>query len=136
MSLVATWCYCSDGKWYEDPVWYELAEDSKTRSWFLCLDDDDPPELVIQLTDDEYKHHKRPAVPELDYFKITGGWSYSFGRWFGLSHSSPVKQAMRHGVGVFGKLTKVPPPPGQFDSVSEERPDYMGCYYDLRRARK
>ena len=43
MSLVSTWVKMADGKWYQNPTIF-----SKSRNWYLCFDDDDPPELVIK----------------------------------------------------------------------------------------
>lgn len=40
MSLVSTYVRATDGYFYQDPV---LSGDG----WFVCFDDDDPPELVI-----------------------------------------------------------------------------------------
>jgi hypothetical protein len=42
MSLVATWARAQDGYYYKNPV-------LRGPDWFLCFDDDDPPELVIAV---------------------------------------------------------------------------------------
>lgn len=42
MSLVPTWVLAVDGQFYENPIF-------KGNGWFLCFDDDDPPELVIRM---------------------------------------------------------------------------------------
>jgi hypothetical protein len=41
MSLVSSYVYADDGKWYQNPSIGVVGE------WFLCFDDDDPDELVI-----------------------------------------------------------------------------------------
>lgn len=41
MSLVSTYCLADDGKWYKEPV-------LGGEDWFICFDDDDPPELVFK----------------------------------------------------------------------------------------
>ena len=41
MSLVSTWVKAKDGLFYKNP---ELSD----KDWFICFDDDDPPELVIK----------------------------------------------------------------------------------------
>lgn len=41
MSLVSTYVQADDGKWYQNPV-------LKGKGWFLCYDDDEPIEIVIQ----------------------------------------------------------------------------------------
>lgn len=51
MSMVPTYVLATDGKFYKNPV---LGDTDNT--WFLCFDDDDPPELVIR--------HTNPARPE------------------------------------------------------------------------
>lgn len=46
MSLVSTYVLCTDGQMYRDPTWHGRHENR--LKWFLCFDDDDPPELVIE----------------------------------------------------------------------------------------
>lgn len=41
MSLVSTYCLADDGQWYREPV-------LRGEDWFICFDDDDPPELVFK----------------------------------------------------------------------------------------
>lgn len=60
MSLVSTYVIADDGLYYRDPV---LEGDG----WFICFDDDDPPELVIrcfQYNDPQMllKAHKLPFI--------------------------------------------------------------------------
>lgn len=43
MSLVPTWVRAVDGLYYKDPLLVG-------ENWFLCFDDDDPPELVIKTS--------------------------------------------------------------------------------------
>lgn len=43
MSLTHCYVLADDGKWYNYPV---LSDDS--HDWFICFDDDDPPELVVK----------------------------------------------------------------------------------------
>jgi hypothetical protein len=45
MSLVGTFVKCTDGNWYQGLVY--RAQDN---TWFICFDDDDPPELVARET--------------------------------------------------------------------------------------
>lgn len=40
MSLVPTYAQAVDGWFYKEPTW-------RGEGWFICLDDDDPPELVM-----------------------------------------------------------------------------------------
>jgi hypothetical protein len=48
MSLVSTYVRAADGDLYRNPV---LADE--TNGWYLCFDDDDPPELVWKIRKDE-----------------------------------------------------------------------------------
>ena len=43
MSLVSSFVVMNDGKFYQNPIIYD-----ETGDWFLCFDDDDPPEFVIR----------------------------------------------------------------------------------------
>src|SRR3954471_8161053 len=46
MSLGSTWVLGDDGLYYQNPVMGEF------ENWYICFDDDDPPELVIAKTYD------------------------------------------------------------------------------------
>lgn len=61
MSMVPTYVKADDGKYYKNPV---LGD--KENTWFLCFDDNDPPELVIRKSN--------PAQPEeiLKAIGVTG----------------------------------------------------------------
>lgn len=43
MSLVSTYVVMADGKYYQNPVIYD-----ETGDWFICFDDEEPPEFVIR----------------------------------------------------------------------------------------
>lgn len=55
MSLVPTWVLAHDGMYYKNPVLRSNAEiwnsphggPVEREKWFICFDDDDPPEIVI-----------------------------------------------------------------------------------------
>jgi len=128
MSLVATWCYCSDGCWYEEPVWKGLDQNG-LNIWFLCLDDDDPPEMVIRtdraaIGTRAELNAMRPKLPWLRYISQVSPAGH---RYFGGSFHKAVS--------CWTEFIQVPPPPEKYDSKSETRPSYMGCYYDLRKKR-
>jgi hypothetical protein len=114
MSLVASFAKCSDGLYYEGP-W-------SGDGWFLVLDDDEPPELVVKLE----------RWPELDTEKLTviREWCkehvpffYAMedrgtaGRLFGSS-----THGFMQGHAWFGLLKGFPPPP---DSNGQE--EWHGC---------
>jgi len=42
MSLVSSYIHCEDGKYYKNLVYQD-----EEGTWFLCFDDDEPPEIVI-----------------------------------------------------------------------------------------
>lgn len=62
MSLVSTYVRAVDGKLYRDPI--VVGND-----WFLCFDDDDPPELVVRAMG---------ALPELQCIRAICGHTRSF----------------------------------------------------------
>ena len=95
MSLGAVWAGpCSDGRWYEEPSWNAYNEDGG-RNWFVCLDEDDPAELVVRV---------ELEAPELSWFahkklKESGRCC------LGADHAFlPAKRA-------FGGFVCAPPPP-------------------------
>lgn len=45
MSMVSTYALADDGQWYREPV-------LSGAGWFICFDDDDPPELVWRVDAD------------------------------------------------------------------------------------
>jgi hypothetical protein len=114
MSLTSTWIQCNDKKWYENPKWCDLQEDG-TYTWFVCLDDDDPPELVVKIDRSE---------PEIPWFKPTTESSSYSGRYFGDERRFHPARSR------FGEIPSRPPPPQVFDEVSSAKPEYMGHWYE------
>ena len=54
MSLVPTWVRADDERWYKNPIL------SNKCDWFICFDDEDPPELVYNSkiwTDETILNH-------------------------------------------------------------------------------
>ena len=45
MSLTSTYVLMGDNKWYKNPIITNLLTESM---WFICYDDDDPIELVVE----------------------------------------------------------------------------------------
>ncbi len=43
MSMSATWVQCNDALYYREPRYGDDA------TWFVCFDDDDPPEVVVRM---------------------------------------------------------------------------------------
>ena len=116
MSMTENYCLCSDGNWYGGAIWTDGKEEYE---WFVCLDDDDPPELVVR------DYAEMPSIP-----------------WFRperqLAKAGFRKQAgKRHFAGkyhwansVFGQLCKVPPVPQKWNSKHANRHELHGVFFD------
>lgn len=117
MSLVSTYVKAVDGKWYQDPV-LEGVSDSGHK-WFLCFDDEDPPELVYQ-----WGSHRDPAGKVLRKAGI---------RWANMRHARASTRCFLGGSymadGYFVDLTSPIPVPARYDAVFEFQPQRDGCYY-------
>lgn len=61
MSLVPTWVRMKNSKWYRDPVIYDKFE---LASWYICFDDKDPAEIVIQKPDKQLTKKERKLAIE------------------------------------------------------------------------
>lgn len=48
MSLVSSYVLFDNGRWYRDPT-------IRGEDWYLCFDDDDPPEVVIKTVEGQSK---------------------------------------------------------------------------------
>ncbi len=60
MSLVSTFVRMANDKWYKNPTISDL-----TNNWFLCFDDDDPPELVIYQPQQLSKEKRMERIFEI-----------------------------------------------------------------------
>lgn len=49
MSLVSHFVIMDNGIWYKNPEIFD-----KTGNWYICFDDDDPPEIVVHHTDQKH----------------------------------------------------------------------------------
>jgi len=120
MSLVATWCRCADGNWYSEPVW--AGPDPANPDWFLCLDDDDPPEVVVK------KGADGPTFPWFKYASLKPCGSRIFTmREAGTNFEfTPARHA-------FGSFKKTPPVPNRFDQVRPTREGIaQGVFYEVK----
>jgi hypothetical protein len=115
MSLNSPYVCCSDSKWYKDPVW-------RGPDWFVCYDDDDPPEIIIKadskLSFDEALKlcgHKACAT-----FRFRGGVERVFDK-------EGVKFA--RAKSCFFKPSGLPRPPDEFGAVFDEAPSVPGVFY-------
>lgn len=122
MSLGPTFIQAADDLWYREASY-------RGEGWFLCFDEDDPPELVVakggKLTAEEILEqrgiaysHLRPHVTGLRCFD----WE-SFGDY-------------RPSRAYFLRITAPPPKPDQWEGdPSEKRPEEQGTYLSFARRR-
>lgn len=66
MSLVPTYVQAVDGQFYKNPI-------LSGNDWFLCFDDDDPPELVVEVKHQSKLQVRARAVKILEELKIQCG---------------------------------------------------------------
>ncbi len=128
MSQMPTYCKCSDGRWYEGP--WRGYNDKGEQIWFLVLDDNDDPELVVKV-DNRFGRKAtwaawKDVFPVLDWFEPRKHVMTS-GRIFGGGN-------FHDAVAVFGILTKLPPPPAH-EKGWDECPSGQYFFYDLSRKR-
>lgn len=125
MSLVPTFVMAVDGKFYENPTL--RGEDSDGARWFLCFDDDDPPELVIETKG--RRVNASHAVKILDNigvkYKLLGGSPMVCGRCF-------TDDGFADGASFFFNLKSAIPIPKGFDSVIEGRPQRECVFYEFK----
>lgn len=110
MSLVSTYVRAVDGKLYRNPV-------IRGEGWFLCFDDDDPPELVVS---------KEVPKPHLSCFDETGK-GFVCSRVFGGSAGSHLQAAHSY----FGKLIEPIPIPTEHEGTVDDVVEIVqGVVYD------
>jgi len=73
MSLVSDYTIMADGKWYKNITIYD-----ESQNWFLCFDDNEPPEIVI-YNPDKTSSNKQKIIKIREvlkkaniYAKVTG----------------------------------------------------------------
>ena len=49
MSLVSHFVIMDNTIWYKNPIIFD-----ETHNWYICFDDDDPPEIVVHHTDQKH----------------------------------------------------------------------------------
>ncbi len=124
MSLVASYAYCKDGKFYREPVW-------RGDTFFLCLDDDDPPELVIMkpkaLTVEDAKKMATNILTVLGIKAkiIEGSYFGGASRIFKKGSFKFIK-AFRY----FLEIVEPPPPPNEWEKTpTTDVSKVDGCIY-------
>ena len=119
MSLVPTYVQCADGKWYKDPLMGNID------TYFLCFDDDEPPEIVI---DEEcFNNGIRPenVIKALHLDALQIGKLRRSERCFGKSlieRSNKIE--MKPAVSCFIRIYRAPDPKTviRHDGVSQNFP--------------
>ncbi len=120
MSCVTTYVQAVDGKWYAEPSFRGV--DTAGRHWFLCFDDDDPPELVLEEKDGKVnKDDARRCLEALGFsFAIAAAGGVS-----GRQFNSRTRRARSFDVTIYSRI----PVPAKYDGVFDARPSGQGCFY-------
>lgn len=71
MSLGPVYVLAVDGQYYENPVFRGRESESPYKRWFLCFDDSEPPELVIERGGALLTQKRAMAILETLGFKAT-----------------------------------------------------------------
>jgi hypothetical protein len=118
MSLVSTWVAAVDGRFYQNPI---LEGDG----WFVCFDDDDPPELVISKTLQKTPQQvlQDAGIPWRSVDKPRDSGERIF------------KKKWKWAKTCFFELSNPIPVPQRFDAVSDN-PTGQGCYYRFTKVRR
>lgn len=114
MSLGAVYIKCTDGNFYADPVFRGTTTDG--RKWFLCFDEDDDPELVIEVRESAVT--VKDAISVLKSLKVGYGKVRSFGvsgRCLTGSFDDPFEQAASFFISGLWRI----PVPTEHDGVSK-----------------
>jgi hypothetical protein len=121
MSLVATYVFCEDKKWYKN-----LSYRDPRGNWFVCFDDDEPVELVIKQEANLDPHN---ILHDLGILYSTIGSRISSGRLFNPKTLTFTK-AYSYFVDCYGSQPfPTPRESDTYDSVHSEHPKKGGVYY-------
>lgn len=118
MSLVSTYVQAVDGKFYRNPTIRE-------KDWFLCFDDEEPPELVVK---DSLLKTKKPwkILNEARIKHKPEGYQ----PWKGDRSAGRLFGGKFHpGTGFFIEITARIPVPTHHDGIYDEKPKKQGVYY-------
>lgn len=116
---MSTYVRAVDGQLYRNPV-------VEGKHWFVCFDDDEPPELVVE------KEHQRPG---LSWFKM-GTWNKNHPKHGHRCFGGNIHDT-RAALAYFGKLAARIPVPKRHDGVAKADEIGQGVIYDpLPKAKK
>ncbi len=109
MSLVGTYVRAEDGQLYRGPVIYG-------DGWFVCFDDDDPPELVV---------FEGTEVPSLPWLRLKGKANGG-----GSRCVPPTWEPMAEANSYWCKLLAPIPVPELHDGTTTKDKIMQGVVYD------
>lgn len=109
MSVGTTYVKSSDGKWYAEPSLRGVTKDGK--QWYLCFDEDDPPELVVQVG----------GANPVEILK-SAGVSFS-----GITKNGVSGRCIGEAASYWVNITKPIPTPTKHDGAFD-KPDRIGAY--------
>lgn len=123
MSLVPTWVRATDGRYYKNPILH--GED-----WFVCFDDDDPPELVVvQVPGEGREDARRRAEGILRKAGVPGTLSNRSSR-AGRSYPPYPSRRVLESIAFFFDLTGPIPIPEIHQDVTDGRPTGECVFYE------
>ncbi|MDX1701712.1 MAG: hypothetical protein R3250_13885 [Melioribacteraceae bacterium] len=130
MSLVSTYVVMANGACYKNPTLFDESGD-----WFICFDDEEPPEIVIRqaVISHSRKSRVRQISEKLEELGISAKITDSRvcgHRNFGHATNDPKKTEFEPAVAAFLKLKKrIPLDHVQYtaDSVHVELPRGIEC---------
>lgn len=136
MSLTYTSALCNDGIWYKNPTW---RGELRNNPFFVCLDDNEPPELVVAEPDTKIKVADAEIkaieiINMLDFKCILN--SNSFMK-CGRNFSNRGKPDYREGFRFFLTIIKRPKPPTHCDTnwpLGEEPPEGVKYFFESGRS--
>lgn len=125
MSKVSSWVKAVDGYWYKNPIIEGVTEVG--HRWFICFDDEDPPEFVYEIGETQGFRIPLPMILENIGIKINSHFkARESGRLFG---NDPEFSKAR---GYFLNIVDLIPVPNRFDDVQTMRPKTLqGAFYDF-----
>ena len=116
MSLCTVWIGpCTDGRYYSEPRWVGNQAEDGSCDWFLCLDDDDPPEIVIR---------EDVEPPSLSWLSYKTRFRRSRRAILHPRNFTPAKAA-------WAKIKETPPPPTSYDQVVDSKEQMGGGYVHI-----
>lgn len=122
MSLVSTYVEAVDGKFYQNPTIYGPG-------WYICFDDNDPPELVVTLgTMKDLRGHLEQRIESkanwemvaIDILAKAGIDAQNVKRQGATGRCFPPNDRLHMGMSFFFDLQAPIPVPTKFDSVGND----------------